>query len=247
MFKDQEVRWYDKKDPSKRSIIERLLYNLIIAPIIRKKYRKIEEEKRLYINGIDNLVMAIDMCKMFSISLVVVSNHIDENDTTLIPYIIDKYGKSPCFKIAKLELFENWLGRLTMWCSGARPIDRDAGFRDLNIIEKLIKEQKIILVFPTGHRDPNNKTPVNIGLPKVLGEHISKVAILPIEVSDTDLLKAGGNAFVCIKQIIYLNSLGIPEGRRGYMKIMEVIAKSINVPMPERKKDKGNSGQKAGV
>jgi len=234
----KDVRWYDNKDPSKRSIFEILFYNLIAVPIIRRKYRSLERKGRILIENIDNLKTALKRGSR-GLAVVLVSNHLAEEDTTLLPYLVDKIDRTFCYKIAKIELFENFLERLKMYWVGARPIDRDAGTRDLWIVKRLIKNRKVILTFATGHRDPENKTPIEPGISIAIKKYKEDTVIVPIKLVCTDTLKNGGYPSVIFKEPILLEN--IPDSQRGTRELMQQIADAIGVPMPESKKRKNQN------
>lgn len=228
----EEVRWYDEKDPCKRSVFELLFYNLLAAPIIRRKYCRLERNGRILIKGFGHLIQALERAEAFDRAVVLVSNHLDETDTTLLPYIVDKAGAF-CYKIGKTELFERLLERLKMYWVGVRPIDRDAGIRDLWIVEKLIEARKVVLFFPTGHRDPNNQTPIEVGISVIAKKYKDACIIVPAELIGTDKLKEGGYAKVIFKP--FLRPADYSDSMKGTWQLTQEIANAINVPMPERK------------
>jgi len=127
-----------------------------------------------------------------------------------------------------------------MYWLGVRPIDREAKERDLWIIDELIDAQKVILFFPTGHRDPENKTPIEIGIAKIIKKHKEDIIVLPVELVNTHKLNDNDIATVIIKEPFL--TFDIPNTTAGTFELLDKIATAINVPMPERKRRRVKEG-----
>lgn len=245
MINSKDKRWYDKKDPTKRSIIELLFYCLVIRPTQMRRWGHLKSKGLVEIKGLSKLKEALNKGADSNKAVVIVSNHLDENDTTLLPVILEWQGLF-CYKIGKLELFESFFNKLwecvkgeakikelietkpVMYWSGVRAIDRGAGLRDIWTFKKLIEDHKIILTFPTGHRDPQNKTPIQIGVSSAVIGRKDEVVVLPVELIGTDKVKNGGKASVIFKDIIYPDIY--PDSQTSKWKLANRVASAINVP-----------------
>jgi len=228
----QGKRWYDKKDPVKRSIFERIFYKLV-AKVILNKLVKFESNNQISCYGMENLENVLKQHQDFNFSIVVVANHIHDYDTTLLPAFIHRKGYFS-YKIAKLELFEGFFEKLKMYWVGARPIDRDAMTRDVWIITRLIEARQILITFPTGHRDPENTTPINVGIFSATRHYKDSTIILPVKITGTHMLKKGGCASFTFKKPICVSQ--VLAGKDGISQLMQQVALEIGVPMPERKR-----------
>jgi len=252
----EEPRWYDDLDLTERSTAERLFYCFVAAPYVHIKYGVRERKGLLRIENLESLRIAIERTRKTGRALVVVSNHLDLRDTFVLPYAIDKIDHTFCYKIGKLELFDEFMvvfrrcgeeelslkktieklqeTRFIMLATGVRPIDRNAIKRDYWVIERLVEAGKVILAFPTGTRDKD--APINVGMPQIIHNLSENCLVIPVELKNTDKMTKDEPAVVTFKD--HFDPMNFDQSRHGIHEIMQEIAFQIGAPMPLSSKER---------
>jgi len=144
---------------------------IVFRPITRSIFKLYN---RMEIYGIENFPKEG--------GLLLASNHISNLD----PVILGSAASRPIYFMAKDSLFKNHFFKNVMLSFNSYPLNRDKG--DLAALRNalnLLKEGKVITIFPEGTRSPDGtiqKGKAGVGLLAVK----SKTKILPVKIEGSD-------------------------------------------------------------